>query len=137
MHALIQTNMSKYISPKVTLVSAGSGDADLLTVKGINALGEADVVLFDALVNTGMLRFAPVTAKKVYVGQREGQQALSQQQINTLLVDYAYTHGHVVRLKGRDSFVSGNGNEEVEYIESFNIPVDVVTGVIGEVTRSQ
>lgn len=136
MNVLIQTNMSKYISPKVTLVGAGPGDPDLLTVKAINALGEADVVLYDALVNTELLRFAPITAKKVYVGKREGQQALSQQQINILLVDYAYTHGHVVRLKGGDSFVLGRGTEELEYIESFNIPTDVVPGVIGEPARS-
>lgn len=121
--------MSKNIFPKVTLVGAGPGDPDLITVKGINALSEADVVLYDALVNTEVLKYAPITAKKIYVGKREGQHAFPQQHINTLLVDYAYTHGHVVRLKGGDSFVFGRGSEELEYVESFNIPTDVVPGI--------
>lgn len=121
--------MSKHISPKVTLVGAGPGDPDLITVKGINALGEADVVLYDALVNTEILKYAPIESKKIYVGKREGQHAYPQEQINTLLVDYAFTHGHVVRLKGGDPFVFGRGTEELEYIESFNIETAVVPGI--------
>src|SRR5687768_14453119 len=111
--------MSNNIYPKVTLVGAGPGDPDLITVKGINALSEADVVLYDALVNTEILKFAPVESKKVYVGKREGHHSYSQKEINTLLVDYAFTHGHVVRLKGGDPFVFGRGSEELEYIETF------------------
>src|SRR4051812_31587467 len=100
------------IQPKITLVGAGPGDADLITIKGINALGEADVVLFDALVNPEILKYAPYNSKKVYVGKRDGQHTYSQEQINTLLVDYAFTHGNVVRLKGGDPFVFGRGAEE-------------------------
>ena len=121
--------MSKNIYPKVTLVGAGPGDPDLITVKGINALGEADVVLYDALVNTEILKYAPITSKKVYVGKREGHHSFSQEQINNLLVDYAFTHGHVVRLKGGDPFVFGRGSEELEFVERFNIETEVVPGI--------
>lgn len=121
--------MSKTIYPKVTLVGAGPGDPDLITVKGINALGEADVVLYDALVNTQLLKYAPIASKKIYVGKREGQHAFPQEQINTLLVDYAFTHGHVVRLKGGDSFVFGRGTEELEFVDRFNIETAVVPGI--------
>lgn len=117
------------IQPKITLVGAGPGDPDLITVKGINALGEADVVLFDALVNPEILKYAPVQAKKIFVGKREGQHSFTQEQINTLLVDYAFTHGHVVRLKGGDPFVFGRGLEELEYAESFNIETEIVPGI--------
>lgn len=121
--------MPQNIFPKVTLVGAGPGDPELITVKGINALGEADVVLYDALVNTEILKYAPIESKKIYVGKREGQHAYPQEQINILLVDYALTHGHVVRLKGGDPFVFGRGSEELEYVESFNIATAVVPGI--------
>jgi uroporphyrin-III C-methyltransferase len=115
--------------PKVTLVGAGPGDPELITIKGINALGEANVVLYDALVNTEILKYAPIESKKIYVGKREGHHAFSQEQINTLLVDYAFTHGHVVRLKGGDPFVFGRGSEELEYVEHFNIETAIVPGI--------
>lgn len=121
--------MSKHIFPKVTLVGAGPGDPDLITVKGISAISDADVILYDALVNTEILKYAPIDSKKIYVGKREGQHAYPQEQINTLLVDYAFTHGHVVRLKGGDSFVFGRGTEELEFVESFNIETAVVPGI--------
>lgn len=117
------------IQPKITLVGAGPGDADLITLKGINALSAADVVLYDALVNTELLKYVPLKAKKVYVGKREGQHTYTQEQINTLIVDYAITHGHVVRLKGGDPFVFGRGSEELEYAETFNIETDLVPGI--------
>lgn len=120
---------TQIIQPKVTLVGAGPGDPDLITIKGINALSEADVVLYDALVSTELLKYVPFKAKKIYVGKREGQHTYSQEQINTLIVDYAFTHGHVVRLKGGDPFVFGRGSEELEYAESFNIETDLVPGI--------
>ncbi len=120
---------NKNIYPKITLVGAGPGDPDLITVKGINALGEADVILYDALVNPEILKYAPIKAKKIYVGKREGQHSFTQDQINTLIVDYAFTHGHVVRLKGGDPFVFGRGSEELEFAESFNIETDLVPGI--------
>ncbi|MDQ3110895.1 MAG: uroporphyrinogen-III C-methyltransferase [Bacteroidota bacterium] len=120
---------TKIIHPKVTLVGAGPGNPDLITVKGINALSEADVVLYDALVNPELLKYVPLSAKKIYVGKRKGHHTFSQEQINTLIVDYAFTHGHVVRLKGGDPFVFGRGSEELEYAESFNIETDLVPGI--------
>lgn len=122
--------MSKeIIQPKITLVGAGPGDPDLITVKVINALSEADVVLYDALVNPELLKYVPLKAKKIYVGKRNGKHTYSQEEINKLLVDYAFTHGHVVRLKGGDPFVFGRGAEELEYAETFNIETDLVPGI--------
>ncbi|HTF02605.1 MAG TPA: uroporphyrinogen-III C-methyltransferase [Bacteroidia bacterium] len=121
------------IYPKVTLVGAGPGDPELITIKAVNALGEADVVLYDALVNTEILKYVPIESKKVYVGKREGQHAFSQEQINTLLVDYAFTHGRVVHLKSGDPSAPGRGIEELQYVERFNIETDIVPGIPGSV----
>jgi uroporphyrin-III C-methyltransferase len=119
----------KMIEPKVTLVGAGPGDPDLLTIKGAKALAEANVVLYDALANDELLSFAPKKALKIFVGKRKGQHEYSQDQINQLIVDNALTYGHVVRLKGGDPFIFGRGSEEIEYIESFGIPTFVVPGI--------
>lgn len=120
-------NTEKY--PKLTVVGAGPGDAELITIKAINALGEADVILYDALVNTELLKYAPVDALKIYVGKRNKHHTYTQEQINTLIVDLAFTHGHVVRLKGGDPFVFGRGLEEIKYAELFNIDTTVVPGI--------
>ncbi len=121
--------MSQTITPKITLVGAGPGDVELITVKGLNALRNADVVLYDALVNKELLEHAPREAVKIYVGKRNNQHAYTQDQINTLIVDMAYTYGHVVRLKGGDSFVFGRGQEELNYADAFNIETSVVPGI--------
>ncbi len=121
--------MSTEKYPKLTVVGAGPGDIDLITVKGINALGEADVILYDALVNKELLKYAPVDALKIYVGKRNKHHTYTQEQINTLIVDLAYAHGHVVRLKGGDPFVFGRGQEEIKYAELFNIETAVVPGI--------
>jgi uroporphyrin-III C-methyltransferase len=121
--------MLNYNKPKITLVGAGPGDIELITLKGINALKTAHVVLYDALVNTELLNYAPQDALKIYVGKRNNQHAYSQEQINTLLVDMAYSFGHVVRLKGGDSFVFGRGKEELDYADTFNIETDLIPGI--------
>lgn len=121
------------INPKLTLVGAGPGDAELISLKGINALSSADVVLYDALVNTELLKYAPIHAKKIFVGKRKGKHSFTQDQINTLIVDYAFSHGHVVRLKGGDPFVFGRGYEEVEYADTFNIETQIVPGISSSV----
>lgn len=121
--------MDKIIKPRVTLVGAGPGDPDLLTVKGVKALAEADVVLYDALANEGILAYAPKKAIKIFVGKRKGCHEYSQDQINQLIVDNAFTYGNVVRLKGGDPFIFGRGSEEIEYVESFGIPTFVVPGI--------
>ncbi|WP_269223935.1 uroporphyrinogen-III C-methyltransferase [Flavobacterium sp. IMCC34518] len=114
---------------KVTLVGAGPGDPDLLTLKGVKALAEANVVLYDALANEEIMNHAPLDAIKIFVGKRKGCHEYSQDQINQLIVDNALTYGHVVRLKGGDPFIFGRGSEEIEYAESFGIPTFVVPGI--------
>jgi len=117
------------IEPKITLLGAGPGDPDLLTLKGVKALQAADVVLYDALINEGLLTYAPENAIKIYVGKRSGEHAFEQDAINKLMVDYALNYGHVVRLKGGDPFVFGRGYEELDYADSYNIPVTVIPGI--------
>jgi uroporphyrin-III C-methyltransferase len=91
--------------PKLTLIGAGPGDPDLITVKGLKRLAEAAVVLYDALVNTSLLRYVPSKAKKVFVGKREGYHVKTQDEINTMIVELAREYGNVVRLKGGDPFI--------------------------------
>ena len=115
--------------PKVTLVGAGPGDPELLTLKGVKALAEAQVVLYDALLSEEILEYAPAEAIKIYVGKRKGNHAYSQAEINQLLVDNALTYGNVVRLKGGDSFVFGRGSEEIEFVSRFGIQTEVIPGI--------
>ena len=121
--------MHNTIQPKVTLVGAGPGDPDLLTIKGAKALAEANVVLYDALANEEILSYAPKKAIKIFVGKRKGCHEYTQDQINQLIVDNALTYGHVVRLKGGDPFIFGRGGEEIDFVESFGIPTFVVPGI--------
>ena len=117
------------MNSKITLIGAGPGDPDLLTIKGMKALQCADVVLYDALVNEEILDYAPSEALRIYVGKRANRHRYPQQQINLMLVQYALTHGHVVRLKGGDSFVFGRGHEEITYADNFGIETEVVPGI--------
>jgi uroporphyrin-III C-methyltransferase len=91
-------------------------------------------VLYDALVNKQLLNYAPTHALKIYVGKRNHQHAYTQDQINALIVDLTFTHGHVVRLKGGDSFVFGRGQEELNYADSFNIETAVVPGISSSIS---
>lgn len=115
-------------NPKLTLVGAGPGDPELLTIKGVKALQVADVVLYDALVDPELLQYAP-DAVHIPVGKRAGKSSVSQETINHLIVEYAHQCGHVVRLKGGDPFVFARGFEEKTYAEKHGIPVEVVLGV--------
>ena len=115
--------------PKLTIVGAGPGDAELITLKAIKALESADVVLYDALVNEELLKFARKGAEILFVGKRIGCHAYSQDQINEVIVSMANRFGHVVRLKGGDPFVFGRGSEEIEYVQKFNIETAIVPGI--------
>lgn len=115
--------------PRITLVGAGPGDVDLITLKGVKALQTADVVLYDALVNDELLELAPAHSTKVYVGKRSGDHSYSQNAVNKLMIDYAINYGHVVRLKGGDPFVFGRGFEELDYAASYSIPAQVIPGI--------
>ena len=126
---MIQTQIKTIKEPRITLVGAGPGDTDLITLKGVKALKTADVVLYDALVNEELLEFAPETATKVYVGKRSGDHSFSQDNINKLMIDYALNYGHVVRLKGGDPFVFGRGYEELDFAASYSIPATVIPGI--------
>ena len=120
--------MKAKITQKVTLIGAGPGDPDLITVKGVKALQKAKVVLYDALINRELLEYAP-NAKKIFVGKRKGYHRFSQDEINELIVKNAFEFGDAVRLKGGDPFVFGRGSEEVDYIESFGIETEVISGI--------
>ncbi|HEY0108367.1 MAG TPA: uroporphyrinogen-III C-methyltransferase [Fibrella sp.] len=117
------------MKPKLTLVGAGPGDGELITLKGIRALRQADVILYDDLANHTLLEFAPEQALKRYVGKRAGKPSVSQEEINELIVRLAQEYGHVVRLKGGDSYVFGRGFEEFDYARRFGIDCEVVPGV--------
>lgn len=115
--------------PLVTLVGAGPGDPDLISVKGVKALQNADVILYDALINRELLKYATNEAKKIFVGKRKGFYSYSQDEINKLLVENALEFGHVVRLKGGDPFIFGRGAEEIDFIASFGIETEVIPGI--------
>ncbi len=111
------------------LVGAGPGDPDLITVKAIKALQTADVILYDALANDALLEYASPNAVKKFVGKRFGCHALSQQEINNLIVEYVFSHGKVVRLKGGDPFVFGRAMEEIDAAREAGIEVEVIAGI--------
>ena len=119
---------------RITLVGAGPGDKDLITVKGLKAIQSADVVLYDALVSQELLEEIPANAIKLFVGKRAGVKCKKQEEINLLLVQAAFEYGHAVRLKGGDPFVFGRGYEEKEYAESFGLPVTVVPGISSSIS---
>ena len=113
---------------KLTVVGAGPGDAELITLKAVKALQSADVVLYDALVNPELLDYA-TNAELIFVGKRKGCYAYQQKQINDLIVSRAQSHGHVVRLKGGDPFIFGRGAEEMETAAAQGIEVAMVPGI--------
>lgn len=125
--------LSKNIPPfgprgLLTVVGAGPGDKDLITLKGVKALQSADVVLYDALVNKELLDFAE-DVELIFVGKRKGCYSYQQEQINELIVQRGQLGQHVVRLKGGDPFVFGRGAEEMEYAVEHGIEVAVVPGI--------
>jgi uroporphyrin-III C-methyltransferase len=116
-------------TPKLTVVGAGPGDIDLITLKAIKAIKSADVILYDALINEELLEYAPEQTERIFVGKRRGCYAFQQEQINELIVYKAKEKGHVVRLKGGDPFVFGRGAEEIDYVRTFGLETFVVPGI--------
>ena len=117
------------VDPRITIVGAGPGDPELITVKGMKALQQADVVLYDALANAALLEYTPNGSLHICVGKRAGKHSHKQPDIQMMMVQHAFKYGHVVRLKGGDPFVFGRGYEELEYAKAFDIPVSVVPGI--------
>lgn len=113
---------------KVYLVGAGPGAADLLTVRAVRLLSEADVVLHDALVTDDILALCP-QARKISVGKRSGQRSVAQIVINEQIVECARQYRLVVRLKGGDPMLFGRADEELRALEAHGIDVDVVPGI--------
>ena len=115
--------------PKLTVVGAGPGDPELITLKAVKAIRTANVILYDALVNSELLKYASSISEKIFVGKRRGCYSYQQEQINDLIVAKARRHGHVVRLKGGDSFVFGRGSEEIEFAQHHGLQTQVVPGI--------
>jgi len=113
----------------VTLVGAGPGDAELLTIKAAKALRGADLVLYDHLVGKDVLDLLPRSADRIYVGKQSGQHTLEQEAIIDLLVRLAKSGRPVLRLKGGDPYVFGRGGEEVEALAAHGIPFVVIPGI--------
>jgi uroporphyrin-III C-methyltransferase len=114
---------------KVYLVGGGPGDPDLITVKGLRLLRRADVVLYDRLVSPQLLNETRETAELIAVGKVPGQHAVTQAEIDALLIEKARTAEIVVRLKGGDPFVFGQGGEECQVLAEAGIPFEVVPGI--------
>ena len=114
---------------KVYLIGAGPGDPGLLTVKGREALQRADVVVYDRLAHPSLLDHAPPSAERIFAGKARGQQELTQDGINALLVERAQAGLTVARLKGGDPFVFGRGGEEALALSRGGIPFEVVPGI--------
>ena len=138
MHALFpgpicQTIMASLLDPqsrgKVILVGAGPGDPGLLTVRAVEALKSADVVVHDGLIDARVLDYAPADAQRISVAKQRARHTLSQDAINALIVAHVKAGSIVVRLKGGDPFVFGRGGEEVEAVRAAGLTVEVVPGV--------
>jgi len=117
------------LTPKLTLVGAGPGDPDLITLKAIKALEVADVVLYDNLASRELLDYCPEDTELIYVGKQGHKRGISQDHINVLIVEKAYEKGHVVRLKGGDPFVFGRGVEEINYATERGIKTAYIPGI--------
>jgi uroporphyrin-III C-methyltransferase len=114
---------------KVYICGAGPGDRDLLTIKAAKLLSECDVILYDRLVNKGILNMTTSHSKIVYVGRESGDPTTNQIITNELMLKYANEGKKILRLKGGDPFIFGRGGEEAEFLSSKNIKYEIVPGI--------
>ncbi|MDQ2719883.1 MAG: uroporphyrinogen-III C-methyltransferase [Bacteroidota bacterium] len=115
--------------PKLSLVGAGPGNIDMVTLGCLKTLKSADVILYDKLINPKLLDYASPVAEKIYVGKAPGLHYMKQEIINGLIIEKAFSRGHVVRLKGGDPFIFGRGYEEMAAAKAAGIPVEVIPGI--------
>ncbi len=114
---------------RVVLVGAGPGDPDLLTMKAMREISQAEVVVYDRLVSDGIMALVPKGAMRIGVGKAPNNHTMPQEEINELLVTLAKTGRRVVRLKGGDPFIFGRGSEEAAHLNANNIDYDIVPGI--------
>ena len=125
---------------KVYLVGAGPGDPDLITLKAIELIKKADVILYDRLVSKKILAIIPKRSKSIYVGRAVGDDTTHQDNTNELMVKYAKLKKSVVRLKGADPIIFGRGGEEAEFLKSFDVKYEIIPGItsgIGSATYTE
>lgn len=118
---------------KVYLVGAGPGDPGLLTIRGLECIRKADVLVYDRLVHPSILQHAPCDAELIYVGKASSNHAMKQEDINRLLVEKALQDKAVVRLKGGDPFIFGRGGEEAEVLAAEGIEFEIIPGITSAV----
>jgi len=125
----IVENQFSRLHGKVSLVGAGPGDPELISIRGAKAISNADVLLYDSLIHPDLLKLAPKNALLVFVGKRCGKHSTVQEHIEHIIVSHSNEGKYVVRLKGGDPFVFGRGGEEAEALAKNNIPFEVIPGV--------
>ncbi len=120
---------AQFRAGEVALVGAGPGDPELLTIKALRFIEQAELVIYDRLVSDEIMALLPVHCEKIYVGKEQAKHCVPQDRINQLLADHAYCGKKVLRLKGGDPFVFGRGGEEADFLLSQGISCHVANGI--------
>jgi len=122
------------VGKKVHLVGAGPGDMDLMTIKSLRLVREADVIIFDRLVNPEIFKEAPKNCEFINVGKTDGRHLVKQENINEIIYQSSIKYNNVVRLKGGDPFVFGRGGEEALYLKDKGVEFDITPGITSAIS---